>query len=100
MEELTALPGTGRKTASVVLSTCFGLPAIIVDTHFSRVCRRLAFSSAGRPEQIERDMAALSPEEEWTALSHIFNRFGRDTCHARKPACGECPAARLCPAQG
>jgi endonuclease-3 len=98
MEELTALPGTGRKTASVVLSTCFGLPAIIVDTHFSRVCRRLGFSSAGRPEQIERDMAALAPEGEWTALSHVFNRFGRDTCHARKPACGECPAARLCPA--
>jgi endonuclease-3 len=99
MEELTALPGVGRKTASVVLSTCFGLPAIIVDTHFSRVCRRLGFSSAERPELIERDMAALSPESGWTALSHVFNRFGRDTCHARKPACGECPAARFCPAK-
>jgi endonuclease-3 len=99
MEELTALPGVGRKTASVVLSTCFGLPAIIVDTHFSRVCRRLGFSSGERPELIERDIAALAPESEWTALSHVFNRFGRDTCHARKPACGECPVARLCPAQ-
>jgi endonuclease-3 len=98
MEELTALPGVGRKTASVVLSACFGIPAIIVDTHFSRVCRRLGFSSGKGPEIIERDMAALSPEGEWTALSHVFNRFGRDTCHARKPACGECPVARLCPA--
>jgi endonuclease-3 len=99
MEELTALPGVGRKTASVVLSTCFGIPAIIVDTHFSRVCRRLGFSHNEQPELIERDMAALSPESEWTAMSHMFNRFGRDTCHARKPACGECPAARLCPAK-
>jgi endonuclease-3 len=97
MEELTALPGVGRKTASVVLSTCFGRPAIIVDTHFSRVCRRLGFSHNERPDLIERDMAALAPESEWTALSHVFNRFGRDTCHARKPACGECSTARFCP---
>jgi endonuclease-3 len=97
MEELTALPGVGRKTASVVLSTCFGAPAIIVDTHFSRVCRRLGFSHNEQPELIERDMAALALESEWTAMSHMFNRFGRDTCHARKPACGECPAMRLCP---
>jgi endonuclease-3 len=98
MEELTALPGVGRKTASVVLTACFGIPAIIVDTHFSRVCRRLGFSVGKGPEIIERDMAALSPESEWAAMSHVFNRFGRDTCHARKPACGECPIARLCPA--
>jgi endonuclease-3 len=97
MEELTALPGVGRKTASVVLSTCFGVPAIIVDTHFSRVCRRLGFSSAKEPELIEKDMAALSPEGEWTALSHVFNRFGRDTCRARKPACEECPITEFCP---
>jgi endonuclease-3 len=96
MEELTALPGVGRKTASVVLSACFGIPAIIVDTHFSRVCLRLGFSAGKGPEIIERDMAALSPKGEWTRLSHVFNRFGRDTCHARKPACGECPAARFC----
>jgi endonuclease-3 len=99
MEELTALPGVGRKTASVVLSVCFGFPAIIVDTHFSRVCRRMGFSSGKGPVQIERDMAALAPEREWTALSHVFNRFGRDTCHARKPVCGECPVARFCPAK-
>jgi endonuclease-3 len=99
MEELTALPGVGRKTASVVLSTCFGLPAVIVDTHFSRVCRRLGFSAAERPELIEKDMAALAPESEWTALSHVLNRFGRDICHARKPACEKCPAAGLCPAK-
>jgi endonuclease-3 len=101
MEELIALPGVGRKTASVVLSTCFGVPAIIVDTHFSRVCRRLGFTASERPEVIERDMAAIADKSEWIALSHAFNRFGRDTCHARKPACaagqkGACPVESLC----
>jgi endonuclease-3 len=101
IEELTALPGVGRKTASVVLSTCFGVPAIIVDTHFSRVCRRLGFTASDRPEQIEKDMAALAPKTGWIALSHILNRFGRDICHARKPICASgktdaCPVEALC----
>jgi endonuclease-3 len=94
MEELTALPGVGRKTASVVLSSCFGVPAIIVDTHFSRVCRRLGFTVSDRPERIERDMASLAPESEWTAVSQVLNRFGRDTCRARKPACALCAGGK------
>jgi endonuclease-3 len=97
MEELTVLPGVGRKTASVVLSTCFGVPAVIVDTHFSRVCGRLGFTGSVRPELIEKDLAALAPRERWTEMSHVLNRFGREICHARKPECGGCPVANLCP---
>ncbi|MDR2617869.1 MAG: endonuclease III [Treponema sp.] len=97
MEELTALPGTGRKTASVVLSTCFGVPAIIVDTHFSRVTNRLGFASSGRPEEIEKQIALLAPKGRWIETSHVLNRFGRDVCHARKPGCGGCPVQELCP---
>jgi endonuclease-3 len=96
MEELTALPGVGRKTASVVLSTCFGLPAIIVDTHFSRVTRRMGFTKSDRPEVIERDLSVLAPREQWTAVSHVLNRHGRSCCHARKPVCAACPVT-ICP---
>ncbi|WP_043923046.1 endonuclease III [Leadbettera azotonutricia] len=97
MEGLTALPGAGRKTASVVLSTCFGIPAIIVDTHFSRVTKRLGFTHSDRPEEIEKHLAAITPRDEWIAVSHVLNRFGRNTCYARKPDCENCPVKRLCP---
>jgi endonuclease-3 len=97
MEELTALPGVGRKTASVVLSACFGVPAVIVDTHFSRVCGRLGFTGSGRPEVIEEHLAAITPRERWTETSHVLNRFGREICHARRPECGRCPVGKLCP---
>jgi endonuclease-3 len=96
MEELTALPGVGRKTASVVLSTFFDTPAIIVDTHFSRVTRRLGLTGSDKPLQIERDIAAAAPREQWTAVSHVLNRHGRDICHARKPECERCPVRKLC----
>jgi endonuclease-3 len=99
MEELTALPGVGRKTAGVVLSVCFGKQAIIVDTHFARVCRRLGLTASERQEVIERDVAAIADESEWTPVSNALNIFGRDVCHARKPACGECPVAALCPSR-
>jgi endonuclease-3 len=97
MEDLTVLPGVGRKTGGVVLSTFFGVPAIIVDTHFSRVTRRLDFTRSERPELIERDIAAIAPPDEWTAVSHVLNRHGRSCCHSRKPSCGECPVSGLCP---
>jgi endonuclease-3 len=99
MEELTRLPGVGRKTAGVVLSTFFGVPAIIVDTHFGRVCRRLGLTQSENPAQIEKDIAALAPKEAWTEISHVLNRHGWSLCHARKPACGDCPAGELCPAR-
>jgi endonuclease-3 len=97
MEELTALPGVGRKTAGVGLSACFGIPAIIVDTHFSRVAFRMGFTHTARPEIIERDLAATAPREQWIALSHVLNRHGRSCCHARKPFCGTCPVHDACP---
>jgi endonuclease-3 len=100
MEELTALPGVGRKTAGVVLSACFGVPAIIVDTHFSRVTRRLGFTKSDRPEAIERDLRAAAPKEQWTAVSHVLNRHGRFCCHARKPVCGTCAVTNQCPKIG
>lgn len=97
MEELTAFPGVGRKTAGVVLSTFFGVPAIIVDTHFSRVTRRLGLTESDRSEIIERDIEAAAPKEQWTAISHVLNRHGRSCCHARKPLCGACGVTLQCP---
>ena len=96
MEELTAMPGVGRKTAGTVLSVCFGQPAIIVDTHFSRVTRRLGLTQSDKPEIIEKDIAAIASREEWIAISSVLNRFGRAICHARKPECEICPVKDLC----
>ena len=96
MEELTGMPGVGRKTAGVVLSFCFGQPAICVDTHFSRVTRRLGLTSSEKPEQIEHDIAAITPREKWTEVSNVLNRFGRAICHARKPECASCPVRKYC----
>ena len=96
MEELITMPGVGRKTAGTVLSHCFGQPAIIVDTHFSRVSRRLALSRSDKPEEIERNIAAISRREDWSEISSVFNRFGRAVCHARKPKCEICPVREFC----
>ena len=96
MEDLTAMPGVGRKTAGTVLSHCFGQPAIIVDTHFSRVSRRLALTRSEKPEEIERNIAGISNRENWSEISSVFNRFGRAICHARKPKCEICPVKEFC----
>jgi len=96
MEKLTTMPGVGRKTAGTVLSNCFGQPAICVDTHFSRVTKRLALTRSEKPEEIEKDIAAITPREEWSDVSNVLNRFGRATCHARKPECDTCPVNNLC----
>jgi endonuclease-3 len=97
MEDLLTLPGVGRKTAGVVLSACFGESAIIVDTHFGRVSRRLGFARSENPERLETEIAALLPKEKWTATSHILNQHGRVFCKARNPLCADCPVAALCP---
>ena len=96
MEELVAMPGVGRKTGGTVLSVCFGQPAIIVDTHFSRVSLRLGLTRSERPEVIEKDLAAITPREEWTAVSNVLNRFGRAVCHAHRPECAACPVHDFC----
>ncbi len=100
MDELVTLPGVGRKTASVVLGNAFGKPAITVDTHFARLARRFGWTAQTDPNKIEQDVAALLPRSEWTAASHRLIWHGRRVCHARRPACGACGIARLCPSFG
>jgi endonuclease III len=100
LEELVTLPGVGRKTASMVLGDAFGQPAITVDTHFARLARRFGWTEQADPDKIEHDVAALLPRGEWTAASHRLIWHGRRVCHARKPACGACGVARLCPSFG
>ncbi|MBI4829198.1 MAG: endonuclease III [Nitrospinae bacterium] len=96
MEDLTALPGVGRKTANVILGGAFGKPGIVVDTHVIRVSGRLGLSRQGDPVKIENDLMALLPEREWTAFSQRLVLFGRYTCKAKIPLCGECPLFALC----
>jgi endonuclease III len=100
LDKLVTLPGVGRKTASVVLGDAFGKPAITVDTHFARLARRFGWTAQTDPDKIEQDVAALLPQQEWTAASHRLIWHGRRVCHARRPACGACGIARLCPSFG
>ncbi|QKW07365.1 endonuclease III [Streptomyces sp. NA04227] len=100
LDELVKLPGVGRKTAFVVLGNAFGLPGITVDTHFGRLVRRWKWTEETDPDKVEKAIGALFPKSEWTNLSHRVIFHGRRICHARKPACGACPIAPLCPAYG
>jgi endonuclease-3 len=100
LEDLVKLPGVGRKTAFVVLGNAFGRPGITVDTHFQRLVRRWQWTEETDPDKIEAAVGALFPKSEWTDLSHHVVWHGRRICHARKPACGACPIAPLCPAYG
>jgi endonuclease-3 len=100
LKELVTLPGFGRKTANVVLGNAFGVPGITVDTHFGRLIRRWQWTDETDPVKAERAVAALFPKKDWTMLSHRVIWHGRRRCHARKPACGACPIARLCPSYG
>jgi endonuclease-3 len=100
LEDLVTLPGVGRKTANVVLGNAFGVPGITVDTHFGRLVRRFGWTEETDPVKVEHAVGALFPKKDWTMLSHHLIWHGRRRCHARKPACGACPLARLCPAYG
>ncbi|MFF8021511.1 endonuclease III [Streptomyces sp. NPDC007896] len=100
LEDLVKLPGVGRKTAFVVLGNAFGRPGITVDTHFGRLVRRWQWTDETDPDKVEAAVGALFPKTEWTMLSHHVIFHGRRICHARKPACGACPIAPLCPAYG
>ena len=84
MEELVALPGVGRKTANLVLTICFNVPGIVVDTHVIRVSGRLGLTKNKDPEKIERDLYALLPEKDWIAFSNRLIILGRYTCTAQK----------------
>ena len=100
LKDLVTLPGVGRKTANVVLGNAFGVPGITVDTHVARLVQRFGWTDETDPVAIEHAVGALFPRRDWTMLSHVLIFHGRRTCHARRPACGACPVARLCPAYG
>jgi endonuclease-3 len=100
LKELVTLPGFGRKTANVVLGNAFGIPGITVDTHFGRLVRRWQWTDETDPVKVELAVDELIPKKEWTILSHRVIWHGRRMCHSRKPACGVCPIARLCPSYG
>ncbi|WP_406451654.1 endonuclease III [Streptomyces sp. NBC_00876] len=100
LEDLVTLPGVGRKTANVVLGNAYGVPGITVDTHFGRLVRRWKWTEQEDPEKVEAEIAEIFPKSEWTMLSHRVVFHGRRICHARKPACGACPVAPLCPSYG
>ena len=98
MDELRVLPGVGRKTANVVLGNAFGLnEGVVVDTHVGRLARRLGLSAEDDPVKVETDLTKLVPRPDWTLWSHLLIDHGRAVCAARKPACGRCALADLCP---
>jgi len=97
LDELVTLPGVGRKTANVVLGAAFGIPGIVVDTHVSRISRRLGLTTQKDPVKIEFDLMDLVPKRAWNDFSLHLIYFGREYCTARKPRCPECPIRRQCP---
>ncbi len=91
LEELTALPGVGRKTANIVLGNAFGKNALAVDTHVKRVAQRLGLTDNDDPDRIEADLCKIIPPERWTKTTHLFIMHGRTTCKAASPKCETCP---------
>ena len=101
LEALVELPGIGRKTANVVLGTAYGIASgIVVDTHVTRISRRLGLTAQKDPAKIERDLMELVPKSEWVAFSHRVIHHGRRICAARKPKCDDCPLRPFCPRIG
>ena len=97
LEQLMELPGVGRKTANVVISNAFGVPAIAVDTHVFRVSARLGLASGQNVDKTEQELMKVMPREHWTKLHHCLILHGRRVCKARKPACETCGLNALCP---
>lgn len=97
MEELTKLPGVGRKTANVILGNAYGIPGIVVDTHVKRVSYRLGLTKNTDPEKIEFDLMKIIPKEDWAHFSNALIFHGRKICDARKPKCNECILEKYCP---
>lgn len=96
-EALTALPGVGRKTANVLLSELFDVPAIAVDTHVFRVANRLGLANGDTPREVEDGLKRVVPRSDWGEAHHWLIWHGRKICKARRPECGSCPLAELCP---
>ncbi|GAB4231260.1 MAG: endonuclease III [Acidobacteriota bacterium] len=98
MEDLLTLPGVARKTANVVLGTWFGMPeGIVVDTHVSRIARRLGLADSDDRDRIETELMEKIPREQWIAFAHRLIHHGRRVCKARRPACEKCRLLDLCP---
>ena len=101
LDSLVQLPGVGRKTANVVLGNAFGIVAgVVVDTHVSRLARRIGLSTEKTPEKIEKDLVRLFPRKNWVELSHLLIQLGRNSCKSQKPDCPNCPLWELCPKIG
>jgi endonuclease III len=98
MAELRKLPGVGRKTANVVLGNAYSInEGVTVDTHVARLSRLLGLSRETDPEKIEQELMRHFNQEDWALLSHLLIFHGRNVCIARRPRCGECVLAQLCP---
>ena len=98
VDELAKLPGVGRKTANVVMSVGFNVPAIAVDTHVFRVSNRLKLSEGDTPLAVEQGLMKVIPKDKWSAAHHWLIWHGRNVCKARKPLCDRCPLVNVCPA--
>ena len=94
---LESLPGIGRKSANVVMSVAFGIPALAVDTHVFRVSRRMGLSTGSDVRKVEEDLTALIPKKDWAAAHHWLIFHGRRCCKAQRPLCDGCPVGELCP---
>ncbi|MDA0285177.1 MAG: endonuclease III [Planctomycetota bacterium] len=98
LDEMTSLPGVGRKTANVVLGTWFGIASgVVVDTHVKRISRLLGLTDSANPEIVERQLKDVLPKSEWIQYSHRLIHHGRQICIARRPKCTECPLLPMCP---
>jgi len=100
LEELTSLPGVGRKTANIILGNAYGQPAIAVDTHVKRVTHRLGWAKPDDPDKIEFELMEVIPRERWTMACHQLVFHGRNVCPAKNPQCPTCPVNHLCPKIG
>jgi endonuclease-3 len=97
IEELTALPGVGRKTANVVLGHCFDTPGIVVDTHVTRIANKLKLVNTEDAVKIEFELMKIIPKQIWVTFTHYIINHGRNTCIARRPQCHECIVNHICP---
>ena len=100
LEALTELPGVGRKTANIVRANAFGIPALAVDTHVTRVAQRLGLAGATEADEIHDELCEVFPQGRWTRATHLLIVHGRRTCLARGPSCPTCPVRALCPWPG
>ena len=95
-EALMGLPGVGRKIANLILGDCFGLPAIVVDTHCSRISALIGLTDRTEPLAIENDLIEVLPEGDWIDYGHLMVSHGRSICIARRPECPRCPLQDIC----